>query len=93
MLWKQGKVKKILVICPASLKYQWSKEIDMFLDHKNIVIDGTTRKQKEESFNKFINEDYLIGIVNYELVRTMQEVFQEHHYSVIIASIRWPLSQ
>lgn len=85
MLWKQGKAKKILVICPASLKYQWSTEIDKFLGHKNIVIDGKTAKAKKNAFLKFVNEDYVFGIANYELVRTMADIMKEYDYDVIIA--------
>ncbi len=50
MLWKQGKVKKVLVICPSSLKYQWSSEIEKFLGHTNIVIDGKNTKEKNKDF-------------------------------------------
>ena len=85
MLWKQGKVKKVLVICPSSLKYQWSSEIDKFLGHSNIVIDGKNTKEKKNAFLKFINGDYLFGIANYELVRNMADMMKEFHYDVIIA--------
>ncbi|MEX3713426.1 DEAD/DEAH box helicase [Cytobacillus horneckiae] len=85
MLWKQGKVKKILVICPSSLKYQWSSEIDKFLGHSNIVIDGKNTKEKRKAFKNFVNGDYLFGIANYELVRTMVDMMKESHYDVIIA--------
>ena len=85
MLWKSGKAKKILVICPSSLKYQWSGEIEKFLGHSNIVIDGKNAKEKRKAFSKFIKEDYLFGIANYELVRTMADDFKEYHYDVIIA--------
>lgn len=84
---KQGRLKekpKILVICPASLKYQWSKEIDKFLADTNIVIDGKDTKQKKKALHNFIHGDYLFGIANYELVRTMSDLFQEHHYDIII---------
>ena len=85
MLWKQGKVKKVLVICPSSLKYQWSSEIDKFLGHSNIVIDGKNTKEKKNAFLKFINGNYLFGIANYELVRNMADMMKEFHYDVIIA--------
>lgn len=85
MLWKQGKVKKVLVICPSSLKYQWSSEIEKFLGHTNIVIDGKNAKEKKKAFLKFVNSDYLFGIANYELVRTMADLMKDYHYDVIIA--------
>lgn len=84
-LWKQGHIKKILVICPSSLKYQWSSEINKFLGHKNMVIDGSTKKKKEQAFHQFIHGDYLFGIINYELVRTMSEIMSVYHYDIIIA--------
>lgn len=85
MLWKQGKVKKILVICPSSLKYQWSSEIEKFLGHTNIVIDGKNPKQKKDAFLRFVNGDYLFGIANYELIRSMSNIMKDYHYDVIIA--------
>lgn len=84
-LWKEGKVRKVLIICPSSLKYQWAGEIDKFLGHSNIVIDGKTPKQKQKAFNDFISGDYLFGIANYELVRSMADLMKEHTYDVIIA--------
>lgn len=84
-LWKDGKVKKVLVICPSSLKYQWASEIEKFLGHSSIVIDGKSSKHKHKAFMDFVNGDYLFGIANYELVRTMADVMKEYHYDVIIA--------
>lgn len=84
-LWKEGKVKKVLVVCPSSLKYQWAGEIEKFLGHKTIVIDGKTSKQKKKAFSDFVSGDFLFGIANYELVRTMADLMKEHHYDVIIA--------
>lgn len=84
-LYKEGKVNKVLIICPSSLKYQWASEIEKFLGHSSIVIDGKTPKQKKKAFQDFIEKDYLFGIANYELVRTMADAMSEHHYDVIIA--------
>ena len=68
-LWKEGRVKKALIVCPTSLKYQWATEIEKFTDHKGIVIDGTP-KQRKEQLDEFARSDkYLFAIINYELVR------------------------
>ncbi|MGL4818701.1 MAG: DEAD/DEAH box helicase [Bacilli bacterium] len=84
-LIKDGKANKILVICPASLKYQWSDEIQKFLGRSSIVIDGKNAKQKEEVIQRFMNSDVNFAIVNYETVRTMQEVFSKLKIDCIIA--------
>jgi len=31
---------KTLIICPASLKYQWKKEIERFTGEKAVIIEG-----------------------------------------------------
>lgn len=58
-------VNKTLVLCLASLKYQWKKEIEKFSDKKALVIDGTpTQRLKQyESADEY---DYVI--MNYEQV-------------------------
>lgn len=83
-LFKEGIVQKTLVICPASLKYQWRNEIEKFTDHRGIVIDGTT-KQKKEQIRQFLEEDYLFAIVNYELVRTMEAQISALPIQAVIA--------
>jgi SNF2 family DNA or RNA helicase len=39
-LFEQGEIDRCLVIVPASLKYQWLREISKFSNAKSIVIDG-----------------------------------------------------
>lgn len=40
-LLAQGEIRKILVVVPSSLKFQWLREIKKFTTSKAIVIDGT----------------------------------------------------
>ncbi len=56
--------KKTLVVCPASLKSQWKKEIEKFTDEKAVVVDGPP-KQRERTYN---DDDYFFMIVNYETI-------------------------
>jgi SNF2 family DNA or RNA helicase len=62
----QGKVTKpVLVLCLASLKYQWQKEIAKFTDQTALVIDGTP-KQRSEQYAQVTSHSYVI--MNYEQV-------------------------
>ena len=54
-----------LVLCLASLKYQWQKEITKFSDSTAIVIDGTP-KQRQAQYEESKTHDYVI--MNYEQV-------------------------
>lgn len=85
LLQKEGKVKKALIICPSSLKYQWVEEISKFTDHKGIVIDGLPKKRKEqyEAWQK--DDEYLFAVMNYELVRNDIDILLELNYEVIAA--------
>ena len=55
-------VRKVLVICPASLKHQWAREVEKFTSHPVQIIQGAVE-------NRFVQyrADALFFIVNYEL--------------------------
>lgn len=55
---------KVLIICPASLKEQWKREIERFTDEKATVIAGS-KVARQETYEK--NPD-LFKITNYEAV-------------------------
>lgn len=54
-------VEKILIICPASLKYQWKYEIEKFCNRSACVIEGLFHKRRQlyagEAFFKIVNYD------------------------------------
>ena len=57
-----AQVKKILIVCPASLKHQWAREIERFTGEKARVIQGPADKRgvQYRGSRRFV-------IVNYEL--------------------------
>jgi SNF2 family DNA or RNA helicase len=57
-------LKKVLVFCPASLKFQWAKEINKFSEGITIrIIDGTPKERDE-----IYSEEAMFYIINYELI-------------------------
>ena len=42
---------KTLVVCPATLKSQWKKEIEAFTDEKALVVDGTPKEREAQYLN------------------------------------------
>jgi superfamily II DNA or RNA helicase len=73
MLRRRRGIARVLVIAPASVKYQWKTEIEKFTDHPAQIIDGLLPRRRElYASPKFFN------LTSYELalkdVRYMQEL-------------------
>lgn len=83
ILHRREKVSRVLVICPASLKYQWHEEIGKFTDHGAVVIDGTTAKRGKQ-YDAFLQSEDLYCIINYELVRNDLEKLKTMPFDVIV---------
>ncbi len=62
-LIRDEEIEKVLVVCPASLKHQWAREIDKFTAYDTQIIQGKpeTRQVQYRLGRTFV-------IVNYELV-------------------------
>ena len=56
--------KKVLVVCPASLKGQWKMEIEKFCDEKALIVQGTPNERAIQ----YQDTDHLFFIVNYETI-------------------------
>lgn len=66
-LKNEGKLKKTLVICPATLKMQWQQEVEKFTHEKAVIIEGD-KKKRNKQFKKIREENPFYTIVNYELL-------------------------
>jgi SNF2 family DNA or RNA helicase len=56
--------RKTLIVCPASLKEQWKKEIEKFTNEKALVIQGLP----DERENQYKDENHFFFIINYETI-------------------------
>lgn len=75
-------VKKVLVFCPAVLKYQWENELHKFLNGNVTVsvVDGTPDERREAWM-----KEAKYYIANYELLLRDLSYFQQYHWDYIIA--------
>lgn len=58
-LFEANEIDRCLVIVPASLKYQWQREINKFTDSRCVVIDGQP-KTREKLWRNAISSKYVI---------------------------------
>ncbi|MDR2713397.1 MAG: DEAD/DEAH box helicase, partial [Clostridiales bacterium] len=56
--------EKVLVVCPATLKSQWKKEIEAFTNEKALIISGTPKERESQ----YLDDNYFFFIVNYETI-------------------------
>ena len=72
--------KKTLVICPASVKHQWRKEVERFTDENAIVVEGFP----EERAELYINDNSFFHIINYETVLRDIHAINQSNYDFVI---------
>ena len=58
-LLADGDIDRCLIVVPASLKYQWKREIERFTDSRVALIDGTP-KAREKGWRAAISAHYII---------------------------------
>ncbi len=63
MLAREAGIRKVLVVCPASLKSQWRNEIHRFCDRDVQLVDGPAAERASQYAN-----DCFFTICNYEQV-------------------------
>jgi hypothetical protein len=56
-------IQRVLVVCPASIKHQWAREVSRFTDLGTQIIGGPPEKRREQYENPAV-----FNMVNYELV-------------------------
>ena len=61
ILARHADIRRVLVICPTSLKHQWAREIQTFSARSAVVVEGSTaarsRLYAAEGFFKIVNYD------------------------------------
>jgi len=72
--------KKVLVICPATVKEQWKNEVYKFSDEKAIVVQGFPNEREA----LYLNDESLFHIINYETVLRDLPHINKANYDFVI---------
>lgn len=73
---------KILILCPASLKYGWADEVKKWILQDAIVIDGNKKERERQWTDDSLT--YRFTIANYELLLHDKDIIPKK-WSVIVA--------
>lgn len=72
--------RKTLVVCPATLKNQWKKEIEKFTDEKAWILTGAP----DEREYQYLDPQYHFFIVNYEMVLRDSQLINRADFDFLI---------
>ena len=80
-LMNQGKVKRVLIICPLSIMYSaWQGDVYNTCIHRSVgVAHGTAEKR-----SKVINGEYEFIIINYDGVNVVKDVIAKADFDLIV---------
>jgi len=80
-LMKQGKVKRVLIICPLSIMYSaWQGDVFNTCMHRSVGIAHGTSTKRE----KIINGEYEIVIINYDGVAIVKDAIVKGGFDLVI---------
>lgn len=82
-----GKVGKLLVVCPSSVMSVWKKELEEFANFEftATVLEGTMNKRKEKLKELVLGTGLKVAVINYEASWRMLEELKKWQPDMIIA--------
>jgi SWI/SNF-related matrix-associated actin-dependent regulator of chromatin subfamily A-like protein 1 len=65
LLWasRNSKVRPIIVVCPASLKWNWQREVKLHLGWRAVVLEGMNSRGKK------LSKSTPVYIINYDILK------------------------
>lgn len=79
-LWRKSNVQKALVVCPASIMWNFKNEVGIHSNLDATVVSGPLKKRQEA----IITSDSVFDILNYEMVGKLSDVIQDKGYDMVI---------
>ncbi len=79
ILARHADIRRVLIICPTSLKHQWKQEIEKFSAHTACVIEGSIKTRQ-----KLYATEAFYQIVNYDVVHRDLDAIEEARYDLLI---------
>jgi superfamily II DNA or RNA helicase len=72
-------IQYVLIVCPASLKHQWAREIRRFTSLSVQVIEGNPIQRRQ-----LYRDLQFFNVINYELVRYDEDALTQQEFDLVI---------
>lgn len=79
-----GGIKKVLVITPRSLMYQWDNEVRELADNAESIIIAGTPRQKEKALYKIPEDQLSFSMITYEGIFNLEEDLKLQQFDMFI---------
>ena len=79
LLAERRGLRGALVVCPASVKYQWEREVRRFCDRSAVVIEGGRGERA-----RLYDSDAFFKIVNYEAVVRDKHLLADRDFDLVV---------
>lgn len=71
-----------IIVCPASLLFNWENEIEKFKAKLNVSCIYGTKRERKESIKQVANYDVIV--TTYDYLRKDSALYQDYHFNYII---------
>lgn len=86
VLYQQGRIKRVLVVCPLSIVGVWESEFDAFADYPYTltILKGSSAKKREQ-LKQLSGDGLQVVVVNYESAWRLEKELLAYNADLIIA--------
>lgn len=81
--FEKGWAHRVLVVSPASLKWNWQDEIEKHTSFTSHVLDGSPKKRKDQ-LQEFLDNNTNFLIINYEQVKPHLDELNKMRFDIVI---------
>jgi len=79
-----GKASSVLVVCPASIKWQWKHQIDKFTDGALVTVIEGTKGERRAQYRSVRRGDWEYVIANYEQIVADWDIVHFLPFDVVV---------
>lgn len=80
-LYSQGKIKRVLVVCPSSVTYQWREEIESFTD-KSVFVVSRDKMKRRSQYSEV--DHHFFTVLGYKILHNDYDYISRLNFDTLI---------